>query len=161
MFVKAGNKYRHHSYLVTFPSDHHWPWLCGGTCFHLTVTDQTNSLLVIDVSQYWRVKGGSSCGVYTAWPVTVSLPQWMWTITEAAAVYSYHQKHGWCRVMRGILGRLCGSAHASPNTVPHSPLRGADRKQVGDVCDLNTSHVRFQDSDLGNIYHQSSINNNQ
>ena len=35
--------------------------------------------------------------------------------------------------------------------MPNSPLRGAGRKPmtVGDVGDLDESHVRFQDSDLG------------
>ena len=52
--------------------------------------------------------------------------------------------------MKGLLGRLCGSKN-SELTVPDSPLRGAGRRQVGDVGvgDLETSHVRFQDSDLG------------
>ena len=52
--------------------------------------------------------------------------------------------------MKGLLGRLCGSKN-SELTVPDSPLRGAGRRQVGDVGvgDMETSHVRFQDSDLG------------
>ena len=55
--------------------------------------------------------------------------------------------------MKGLLGRLCGSKRSDLAT-PHSPLRGAGRKQVGDFGDGNsaeTSHVRFQDSDLGKI----------
>ena len=54
--------------------------------------------------------------------------------------------------MKGLLGRLCGSKN-SELTVPDSPLRGAGRRQVGDVGagDMETSHVRFQDSDLGGV----------
>ena len=57
--------------------------------------------------------------------------------------------------MKGLLGRLCGSKGADLAT-PHSPLRGAGRKQVGDFGDgdsAETSHVRFQDSDLGRSYY--------
>ena len=53
--------------------------------------------------------------------------------------------------MKGLLGRLCGSK-GSDLAVPNSPLRGAGRKQIGDFGDgdsAETSHVRFQDSDLG------------
>ena len=63
------------------------------------------------------------------------------------------------------MGKLCGSQN-SPQNVPESPLRGKNRRQLGDVCDLDSSHVRFQDSDLDDIEHpvQSSkdlLNNNK
>ena len=66
--------------------------------------------------------------------------------------------------MKGLLGRLCGPKRSDLAT-PHSPLRGAGRKQVGDFGDGNsaeTSHVRFQDSDLGkitNFRHSHSLYN--
>ena len=46
--------------------------------------------------------------------------------------------------MRGLLGRLCGRAQASPQQARHSPL-----KLVAVTGDMEEgSHVRFQDSDL-------------
>ena len=52
--------------------------------------------------------------------------------------------------MKSVIGRICGGKHSSPKA-PNSPLRGAGRKPltVGDVGDMDESHVRFQDSDLG------------
>ncbi len=61
--------------------------------------------------------------------------------------------------MKGLLGRLCGSKRSDLAT-PHSPLRGAGRKRVGDLGDGNsaeTSHVRFQDSDLGKVTNYTHI----
>ena len=45
--------------------------------------------------------------------------------------------------MKGLLGRLCGSKK-SEKEIPNSPLRGAGRKQIGDIGAGagETSHVR-------------------
>ena len=48
------------------------------------------------------------------------------------------------------MGKLCGSQR-SPANGPESPLRGKNRRQLGDVSELDSSHVRFQDSDLDEI----------